>query len=120
MDPQTSELLGIWLGEASYRVAKAFDGEQALQMARQLKPYVITMDILLPRMDGWQVLQALKADPVTRDIPVIIISILGKSRRGLELGAFDYFVKPVEKMELLCRLESRSLYKMISGNLKRE
>ncbi|MHB0867427.1 MAG: ATP-binding protein [Thermoleophilia bacterium] len=119
-DPQTSELISIWLGDASYRVAQAFDGEQALKLARELKPSVITLDILLPKLDGWQVLQALKADPVTRDIPVIIISILEKSRRGLELGAFDYFVKPVEKKELLCRLESRSLYKMISGNLKRE
>lgn len=119
-DPQTSELIGIWLGEASYRVAKAFDGEQALKLARELKPYVITLDILLPKLDGWQVLQELKADPATRDIPVVIISILEKSRRGLELGAFDYFVKPVEKKELLCRLESHSLYKMIIGNTKRE
>ncbi len=109
-DPQTSELLGLWLNEASYRVARAFDGVQALQLARKLKPYVITLDILLPKKDGWQVLQELKADPATKDIPVIIISILERSRRGLELGAFDYFVKPIEKKELLCRLESRSLY----------
>lgn len=111
-DVQTSELIGLWLDEASYRVAKAFDGRQALELARSLKPYAITLDIMLPEMDGWEVLQELKSDPGTRDIPVIIISILEKSRRGKELGAFDYFVKPVEKKELLCRLESRSLYKM--------
>lgn len=111
-DPQTGELIGLWLGEASYRVARAFDGEQALKLARELRPYAITLDIMLPGVDGWQVLQELKADAATRDIPVIIISILEKSRRGMELGAFDYFVKPVEKKELLCRLESRSLYKM--------
>ncbi|MCL5882828.1 MAG: ATP-binding protein, partial [Actinobacteria bacterium] len=109
-DRQTSELIGLWLEEASYRVARAFDGEQALRLARELKPYVITLDILLPKLDGWQVLQELKANPETRDIPVIIISILERSRRGIELGAFDYFVKPIEKKELLCRLESHSLY----------
>lgn len=109
-DRQTSELIGLWLEEASYRVARAFDSEQALRLARELKPYVITLDILLPKVDGWQVLQELKANPETRDIPVIIISILERSRRGIELGAFDYFVKPIEKKELLCRLESRSLY----------
>ncbi|MHB1324608.1 MAG: ATP-binding protein [Thermoleophilia bacterium] len=109
-DPQTSELLGLWLGEASYRVARAFDGEQALRLAKELKPYVITLDILLPKVDGWQVLQELKADPETKDIPVIIISILERSRRARELGAFDCFVKPIEKKELLCRLESRLLY----------
>jgi DNA-binding response OmpR family regulator len=109
-DPQTSELIGLWLNEASYRVAHAFDGEQALQLARELKPYVITLDILLPKIDGWQVLQDLKADPATRDIPVIVISILERSRRAMELGAFDCFVKPIEKKELLCRLESRSLF----------
>lgn len=109
-DLQTSELLGLWLGEASYRVARAFDGEQALRLAKELNPYVITLDILLPKVDGWQVLQELKADPATKDIPVIIISILERSRRAKELGAFDFFVKPIEKKELLCRLESRSLY----------
>ncbi|MFA6001795.1 MAG: ATP-binding protein [Thermoleophilia bacterium] len=111
-DPQTNELLSIWLGEASYRVAQAYDGEQALKLARELKPYAITLDILLPKIDGWQVLQELKSDPDTENIPVIIVSILEKSRRGMELGAFDYFVKPVEKKELLCRLESNRLHVM--------
>lgn len=111
-DPQTSELLSIWLGDASYRVAQAFDGEQALKLARELKPYAITLDILLPKIDGWQVLQKLKSDPDTENIPVIIVSILEKSRRGMELGAFDYFVKPVEKKELLCRLESNRLHRL--------
>ncbi len=110
-DPQTSELIGLWLAEVNYRVARAFDGEQALKLARELQPFAITLDILLPKLDGWQVLQELKEDPETCDIPVIIISILERSRRGREMGAFDYFVKPVEKRELLCRLESHSLYR---------
>lgn len=109
-DQQTSELIGIWLNEASYRAAHAYDGEQALRLAKELKPFAITLDILLPKVDGWQVLQELKVDPDTRDIPVIVISILERSRRAKELGAVDCFVKPIEKKELLCRLESRSLF----------
>jgi signal transduction histidine kinase/ActR/RegA family two-component response regulator len=109
-DPQTSELISLWLRDSSYRVARAFDGEQALEMARELLPYAITLDILLPKMDGWEVLKELKADPKTKNIPVIVVSILEKTRRGIDLGAFDYFVKPVEKNELLCKLESRRLF----------
>jgi signal transduction histidine kinase/CheY-like chemotaxis protein len=119
-DPQTSELISLWLSQASYRVARAFDGEQALKLARELKPYAITLDILLPKLDGWQVLKELKSNPQTSDIPVIIISIIERSRRGMELGASDYFVKPVEKKELLCRLESHSLYQTRLKRLKWE
>jgi signal transduction histidine kinase/ActR/RegA family two-component response regulator len=108
-DPQTSELIGIWLDEVSYRTARAYDGDRGLELARQLKPFAIILDMMLPGMDGWQVLEELKRDPSTRDIPVIIISILENSRRALEMGAVAYFVKPVDKKDLLCRLESRSL-----------
>ncbi len=111
-DPQTSELLGIWLESASYRVARAFDGEQALKLARELKPYVIILDILLPKTDGWQVMEQLRNDPETSGIPVIIVTILERQQKGMSMGAFDYFVKPVGKKELLCRLESRSLHKL--------
>ncbi len=110
-DPQTSELIGLWLEESGYRVARAFDGEQGLKLAKALRPFAVTLDILLPKLDGWDVLQELKQAPDTREIPVIIISILERSRRGLEMGAFDYFVKPVEKRALICRLESHSLYR---------
>ncbi len=109
-DPQTNELISTWLHDASYRVARAYDGEQALEMAGRLDPYAIILDILLPKVDGWRVLEQLKADPATREIPVIVVSILERRQRGKELGAFDYFVKPVGKRELLCRLESRALY----------
>lgn len=111
-DPQTSELLAIWLDSASYRVAQAFDGEQALRLAKELKPYAIILDILLPKVDGWQVMESLNKDPETSNIPVIIVTILERRQKGMQMGAFDYFVKPVDKKELLCRLESRSLHKL--------
>jgi len=111
-DPQTNELLSLWLKDASYRTAQAFDGKQALRLARELKPYAIILDILLPGVDGWQVMEELKAEPETGMIPVIIVSILDRRQKGMQMGAFDYFVKPVGKRELLCRLESQSLHRL--------
>jgi len=73
-------------------------------MARELKPAAITLDILLPEVDGWEVLNRLKADEATRDIPVVVVSIIDNPALGRALGAFDYFVKPVDGRALLSRL----------------
>jgi len=100
-DLQASELISQYLSEADYAVAHAFDGEQAIQMARELRPYAITLDILLPKKDGWEVLAELKSLPETKDIPVVIVSITEKRQLGLNLGAIQYFVKPVNKKQLI-------------------
>jgi len=100
-DRQASELIGQYLSEADYAVARAFDGEQAIQMARELRPYAITLDILLPKKDGWDVLAELKSLPETKDIPVVIVSITEDPQLGLNLGAIEYFVKPVNKEHLI-------------------
>jgi CheY-like chemotaxis protein len=73
-------------------------------MARDLKPVAITLDILLPEVDGWEVLNRLKADEATRNIPVIVVSVVDNPALGRALGAFDYFVKPVDGKALLSRL----------------
>lgn len=100
-DRQASELISQYLSEADYAVAHAFDGEQAIQMARELKPYAITLDILLPKKDGWEVLAELKSLPETKDVPVFIVSIVENRPFGLNLGAIEYFVKPVNKEQLV-------------------
>jgi PAS domain S-box-containing protein len=100
-DRQASELISQYLSEADYAVARAFDGEQAIQMARELKPYAITLDILLPKKGGWEVLAELKSFPETKDIPVVIVSIVENRPFGLNLGAIEYFVKPVNKKQLI-------------------
>jgi DNA-binding response OmpR family regulator/nitrogen-specific signal transduction histidine kinase len=100
-DRQASELISQYLSEADYAVAHAFDGKQAIQMARELKPYAITLDILLPKKSGWEVLAELKSLPETKDIPVLIVSITEKQKFGLNLGAIEYFVKPVNKDHLI-------------------
>lgn len=108
-DLQTSELLTIHLTDAGYRVAHAYDGIEAIEKARVLKPFVISLDIMLPKKDGWEVLQTLKSDPETKDIPVIINSVIDNREFGFALGAADYLVKPVDKETLLGKLKDVSL-----------
>jgi signal transduction histidine kinase/response regulator of citrate/malate metabolism len=99
------------LVEAGYRVVGTTSADDGLQQARELKPLAITLDILMPHKDGWQVLHELKTDPATRDIPVIILSIVDKKSLGYRLGAFDYLVKPFDQnviLSVLARLRSTS------------
>ena len=100
-DRQAGELISHYLSEADYAVAHAFDGKQAIQMARELRPYAITLDIVLPKKDGWEVLVELKSLPEVKDIPVIILSVVENRLFGLNLGAVEYFVKPVNKEQLI-------------------
>ncbi|MEK6531759.1 MAG: response regulator [Deltaproteobacteria bacterium] len=104
-DLPTVELLTIHLTQAGYRVAHAYDGEEAIRKAQELKPFVITLDIMLPKKDGWEVLQALKADPGTKDIPVVIHSIIDNAELAFALGATDYLIKPVDQATLLEKLK---------------
>ncbi len=108
-DIPTVEILTIHLTQAGYRIAHAYDGEEAILKAKELKPFVITLDIMLPKKDGWEVLQSLKANPDTRDIPVIIHSIIENKELAFALGATDYMVKPVDKSVLLEKLAELSL-----------
>ena len=104
-DPKAAELLRYNLSKEGYGVRIVPTGREALDRAKALRPFAITLDILLPDMDGWQVLFELKRDPETRDIPVIIVSIVEGVRLGLSLGALDYLVKPFDRERLLMRLE---------------
>ncbi len=109
-DMPTSEILTIHLSKAGYKVAHAYDGVEAVSKAKELSPFVITLDVMLPKKDGWEVLQSLKADPDTRDIPVIIHSIVDNKDLAYALGASDYILKPVDKTVLLSKLGEISLF----------
>ncbi len=104
-DPHSFELISTYLGEAGYQVVHAADGEEAMKAARSIHPAIITLDIILPDKDGWKILQELKDSPDTRDIPVLITSVLQDEETGFALGAADYIVKPVSRRDLLERLE---------------
>ncbi len=103
-DRATSELLTLYLLQGGYRVAHAHDGEEAIKKAVDLQPFCILLDIMLPKKDGWEVLQELKEREETKDIPVIINSIIDNKELGFALGAVDYFIKPLDRKELLDRL----------------
>ena len=103
-NPANAELLVRQLRRGGYAVELARSGAEALSKAAELTPAAITLDILLPELDGWAVLTRLKEDPATRDIPVLIISVVDDRELGLALGALDYLVKPVAGRELLDRL----------------
>ena len=100
-DPNNVYLLQENLADAGYDVVGASSGEDGLRMARELQPRAITLDIMMPGTDGWQVLHALKTDPLTRDIPVVMISIVDQKALGFRLGATDYIVKPFEREALI-------------------
>jgi CheY-like chemotaxis protein len=103
-NPQAAELLARHLDGGGFRMAIARTGAEALTKARDLKPVAITLDILLPEIDGWEVLTRLKQDEATRNIPVVVVSVVDNPQLGRALGALDYFVKPVDRQALLSRL----------------
>lgn len=103
-DRRSFDLLRTYLEAAGARVVSAGDGEEGLDTVRRLSPAGVVLDILLPGIDGWDVLAQLKADPGTAAIPVVVVSMLDERGRGFALGATEYLVKPVGKEQLLAAL----------------
>ena len=99
-DPTARELLSANLKGAGYRLLQASSGDEALNLARSMRPDAITLDVMMPKPDGWDVLSALKADADLRDIPVVIITMLSDRGIGLSLGAVEVLTKPVERAQL--------------------
>jgi signal transduction histidine kinase/CheY-like chemotaxis protein len=100
-DPQVREMVSWHLTRDGYEVVLAATGEEGLALAAKSRPVAITLDILLPQMDGWAVLTALKADPELADIPVIFLTMVDERNLGYAHGAADFLVKPVQKDVLL-------------------
>ena len=103
-EDEAYETISTYLHSAGYVSIRARSGEDALKLARVMRPLAITLDLVLPGIEGWQVLKSLKGDATTCDVPVIIISMLDNRELALAIGAEDYFTKPVEWPRLLRRL----------------
>jgi CheY-like chemotaxis protein len=99
-DPNARDLLGRTLRKEGYAVAGAESGEQGLRLAKQLDPIAITLDVMMPGLDGWAVLRQLKADPDTLHIPVVMVTILREESLAYALGASDILMKPVDRSRL--------------------
>lgn len=108
-DPAVAKLLALYLTQEGYAVVHAYDGQDAIEKAQEIKPFAITLDIMLPRIDGWEVLKKLKTLPATKDIPVIIVSIVENPTLGFSLGAVDYFTKPINRKGLIDSLKKYSI-----------
>jgi CheY-like chemotaxis protein/signal transduction histidine kinase/CHASE3 domain sensor protein len=96
-DPIFARILADMVHRKGYRVLAAAEGESALQLAQRYKPAGILLDVMLPGMDGWTVIERLKADNVTRHIPVHFISAVDEAHRGREMGAVGFLTKPVSR-----------------------
>ncbi|MEO8194906.1 MAG: response regulator [Gemmatimonadales bacterium] len=99
-DPSQRDLMKRFLSKDGFCVRSAGSGEEGLRVAREIVPIAITLDVMMPDMDGWAVLEALKADAALREIPVIMLSMVDDPDRGFTLGAADYVTKPVNRRRL--------------------
>ncbi len=107
-DSNIRELMSRMLRREGYSVITAATGEQGLELAARIRPAVIVLDVMLPKLDGWSVLTKLKSNPELADIPVVMQSILDEANKGFMLGANDYLTKPIDRkrvVEVISRLQ---------------
>jgi CheY-like chemotaxis protein len=104
-DPQVISLYERYLHPQGYHVIALTDPARAVETVRQIKPFAVTLDIMMPGIDGWTVLESLKSDPDTRHVPVIVCSIIEDLEKGFNLGAADYLVKPILEEDLVSALD---------------
>ncbi len=119
---QNAELLQAYLEPLNSHVRIAVDGVDALEKVAQKQPDIILLDIMMPRMSGFEVCRRIKGDPETRDIPVVMVSALNEMadvERGIESGADDFLSKPVNKLELLTRVKSVLRVRHLKNELER-
>ena len=100
-DDSSRDLLKRTMEGDGYRVVTAANGNECLRLAREMKPDAITLDVMMPGMDGWSVLKKIKSDDALRDIPVIMVSMVHDREMGFTLGASEYLTKPVDRRRLL-------------------
>jgi len=104
-EPEMAAMISRYLRQEGYNTVTATSGSEALKLATRELPFAVTLDIIMPDMDGWEVLQGLKKNPETKDIPVIIVSISEELETGFALGAFGYVTKPVSKKQLVSEIQ---------------
>src|SRR5438105_4805463 len=106
-NPQGVELLEAYLGDSDYEIETAADGEETLRKVREWQPDLILLDIMMPKISGFEVCKRLRAEPVTRDTAVLMITALDQPsdiERAVEVGTDEFLTKPINKTELLVRV----------------
>jgi two-component system, OmpR family, alkaline phosphatase synthesis response regulator PhoP len=108
-NPQGVELLDAYLGETDYEIQTAADGEETLRKVRGWQPDLILLDVMMPKISGFEVCKRLRADPATRDIAVIMVTALDQPSdvdRAVDVGTNDFLTKPINKTDLLLRVRA--------------
>lgn len=121
-NPQNVELLQAFLESLPVKLVTAADGVEALEKVAQYNPDLILLDIMMPRMSGFQVCKRVKSDPKTRDVQVLMVTALnelGDIEQATECGTDDFVSKPVNKFELLTRVKSLLRVRHLKGELER-
>src|ERR1700719_3407477 len=114
--PAVRDLMSRFLTKSGFRAVAAADGEEGLRLAREVNPLVITLDVIMPEYDGWDVLRKLKSDPSLAQIPVIMVTVVDNQAMGLDLGASNYLIKPVDRDRLAVLIEKHRLARTVSLN----
>jgi two-component system alkaline phosphatase synthesis response regulator PhoP len=119
---QNLELMQAYLESVGCQVATAKDGVEAQERIDAAEPDLILLDVMMPRMSGFQLCESVKGNPATRDIPVIMVTALsevGDVERAVEAGADDFLTKPVNKLELVTRVKSLLRVRLLKRQLER-
>jgi len=108
-DPSVRDLMSRFLTKLNFHVVAAANGEEGIRLAKQVHPLLITLDVVMPDCDGWAVLNRLKSDSELAEIPVIMVTVVDNEAMGLELGASNYLIKPVDRDRLAVLVEKHRI-----------
>lgn len=121
-NPQNVELLEAYLAEVDCDLRTARDGEETLRVVEEFKPDLLLLDVMMPRLSGFEVSRKLRSNPETRDILILMVTALNEAsdfERGVQAGTDDFLTKPVNKVELLCRIRSLLRVRHLEDQLER-
>ena len=119
---QNVELLEAYLSDVDCEIHTAFDGEETLRAVEEFRPDLLLLDVMMPRLSGFEVCKKLRANPATRDLLILMVTALNEVsdfERGVQSGTDDFLTKPVNKVELLCRVRSLLRVRHLKGQLDR-
>ena len=121
-NPQNVELLEAYLGEIECEIRTAADGEETLRVVQEFRPDLLLLDVMMPRLSGFEVCKKLRAAAETKDLMILMVTALNETAdydRGVQAGTDDFLSKPVNKVELLCRIRSLLRVRHFQNQLER-
>ena len=119
---QNVELLEAYLSDFDCEIRTAFDGEDALRVVDEFAPDLLLLDVMMPRLSGFEVCKKLRARPATKELLILMVTALNEAsdfERGVQSGTDDFLTKPVNKVELLCRIKSLLRVRHLKSQLER-